>query len=101
MSSSEEEGVVGNGIQEDGREVREVRRVLLSDFEFVLSPGRPARRIYDIEEALEFSREVGEAIRRERRNSNIILFAILCVLILVIIVFTLLFILVYKRVLVF
>ena len=32
-----DEGVDGNGIQEDGREVREVRRILLSDFEFVLS----------------------------------------------------------------
>ena len=98
MSSSEEDEGNGNREEEDGRGLRRPR---LSDFFFVMGPQRPARRIFSIEEAFEFANEIGEALRRERRNSNIIIGAFLCVLIFVVVFYTILFILLYKRVLLF
>jgi len=93
MSSSEEDGENGNHVKEVGRGSRRPR---LSDFFFVMGPQRPARQIFSIEEAFDFANEIGEALHRD-----IIIGCFLCVLIFVVIFYTILFVLVYKRVLIF
>ena len=94
MDSEEEEDEIIT--MEDGTNIR---RVGFSDY-FIVNPGRPPRRILNVEEALEFSNEIGEALRRERRNSNIINCAFLFVLILVIMMF-LFIVLLFERTIVF
>ena len=76
------------------------RRLRWSD-NFVLNPGRPPRQIFSIEEALEFSNEIGEALLRERRNFNVIISIVTCVLVLIVIVFIIFFVMVFNKAIVF
>ena len=90
MDSEEESEII---TMEDGTNIR---RVGFSDY-FVVNPGRPPRRLLSIEEGMEFANEIGQALRRERRNTNVVIFAFLCVLIFLIIVLVVFFALVYER----
>ena len=62
MSSSEEDEGNRDHVGED----EGLRHPRLSDFFFVMGAQRPARWIFSIEEAFEFSNEIGEALRRDR-----------------------------------
>ena len=83
---------------EESQERIDLKNYNLSDYGFILSPGRPPRRIFDIEEAVGFTNEIGQALLRERRRSNIIIGAFLGVLILVVILFVILFLRLYDGV---
>ena len=67
----------------------------------ILNPGRPPRRVFDIEEALEFLNEIGEELLRARRYFRILITVLLCILILIVIVFIIFFVLVYNGTIVF
>ena len=86
---------------EENLERIDLKNYNLSDYGFILSPGRPPRRIFDIEEAVGFANEIGQALLRERRRSNIIIGAFLGVLILIVILFVTFYIMIYNRIIVF
>ena len=86
---------------EEGQEGIDLKNCNLSDYGFILGPGRPPRRIFDIEEAVGFANEIGQALLRERRRSNIIIGAFLGVLILIVILFVTFYIMIYNRIIVF
>jgi len=96
MSSSEDEteNPIGNSDQFE----QIMRQGLLSDVDFVMSPHRPPRRVFDIEEAVQFADGIGQSLLRERRRLNLILCSFLFALILVVLSYTVLFVLILNRV---
>ena len=96
MSSSEDESENRLGNREEFEQI--MRQGLLSDINFVMSPHRPARRVFDIEEAVQFADGIGQSLLQERRRLNFILCSFLIVLIFVVLSYTVLFILILNKV---
>ena len=68
------------GVQENGNEDRnleggegELPRPPISTYERILNSGLQPRRVYDINEVIEQTILLNECLRRDRRNSNIIM----------------------------
>ena len=96
MSSSEDESEYRMGDRNIFEQM--MRQGLLSDVDFVMSPHRPPRRVFDIEEAVQFADGIGQSLLRERQRLNLIMCSFLFVLILVVLSYTVLFVLILNKV---
>ena len=76
-----------SGVQENDLEIGDLPRPPISNYQRVLNSGLRPHRIFSFQEAIDHVNLLSQRVQRDQRNSNILIYTLLALLLVLVVMF--------------